>query len=354
MKKKKKIFIIIPKYKIGGAEKVMVGIANELTKHNFKVFLIILVRSERLSLNKNIKLINFGTKKVLGSILKLKKIIDKFKPEVCLSTISHTNIALFIASKLTNHKCKIFLRESNNIFQSLDNYNFLYKFIFFQVIKVAYRNSNLITPSTSLSKELKKRFKIKKKIYSLPNPILIKKVKLNLKKKFDFINIGSLTDQKDHLTLLKAFKYAIKKNKNLKLLIIGQGNQKKKLFRYIYENDLNNKVTILKNTNDINKYLSLSKTFILSSKYEGYPNVLLDAATNKLPIISSNCKFGPYEILGEGKFGKLFKVGDSKSLSRIMLQDYKLIKIIPDNRLRDNKIENVVNKYYQLFLKTNV
>ncbi len=354
MKKKKKIFIIIPKYKIGGAEKVMVGIANELTKYNFKVFLIILVKSEKFPLNKNIKLINFGTKKVLSSILKLKKIIDKFKPEICLSTISHTNIALFIASKLTNHKCKIFLRESNNIFQSLDNYNFLYKFIFFQFIKVAYKNSNLIAPSTSLSRELKKRFKIKKKIYSLPNPILIKKVNLNLKKKFDFINIGSLTDQKDHLTLLKAFKYAIKKNKNLKLLIIGQGNLKKKIFRYIYENNLNNKVTILKNTNNINKYLSLSKTFILSSKYEGYPNVLLDAATIKLPIISSKCKFGPYEILGEGKFGKLFDVGDSKSLSRIMLQDYKLIKIIPDNRLKDNKMENVIKKYHQLFLKTNV
>ena len=83
-------------------------------------------------------------------------------------------------------------------------------------------------------------------------------------------------------------------------------------------------------------------------------NVLLDIATIKLPIISTNCKFGPYEILGGGKFGKLFEVGDYKSLSRIMLQDYKLIKIIPHNRLKDNKIENVVNEYHQLFLKTNV
>ena len=177
---------------------------------------------------------------------------------------------------------------------------------------------------------------------------------MNLKKKFDFINIGSLTDQKDQLTLLKAFKYAIKKNKNLKLLIIGEGKLKKKLFTYIFENKLNNKITILKNTNNINKYLSLSKTFILSSKYEGYPNVLLDAATIKLPIISTKCKFGPSEILRGGKFGKLFEVGDYKSLSRIMLQDYKLIKTIPDNHLKDNKIENVVNQYSQLFLKTNV
>ena len=332
----------------------MINIANQLTKHNFKVFFITLVKSERFFLNKNIELINFNKKKVLGSILRLKKIIDKLKPDVCFSTISHTNIALYIASKLSFHKCRIFLRESNNLFQSLNNYNFLYKFIFFQLIKISYRNSSLITPSIDLSKKLKKKFRIKSKVYSLPNPILNKKIKLKLKKKFDFINIGSLSYQKDHLTLLKAFKDALKKKNNLKLLIIGEGNLKQKISRYIFENNLTNNVKILKNTHNLNKYLSLSKMFILSSKYEGYPNVLLDAANAKMPIISTNCKFGPYEILGKGKFGKLFDVGDYKSLSRIMLKDYKSIKIIPSNILKNNKIEKIAIKYNDLFSKKNI
>ena len=72
MKKRKKIFIIIPKYKIGGAERVMIGIANKLTKYYFKVYLITLVKSEKFSLNKNIKLVNLDTTKVIYSILKLK------------------------------------------------------------------------------------------------------------------------------------------------------------------------------------------------------------------------------------------------------------------------------------------
>ncbi len=110
----------------------------------------------------------------------------------------------------------------------------------------------------------------------------------------------------------------------------------------------------MKNTNDVNKYLNLSKVFILSSKYEGYPNVLLDAAVSKIPIISTNCEFGPNEILEKGKFGKLFNVGDFITLSKIMLNEHKSIKIIPNNKLKNNKIDKVTNKYYELFFKKNI
>ena len=353
MIKKKKIFIIIPKYKVGGAERVMLSLANELIKYDLKVFLITLTKSNKFALNKNIQLINLDSKKVINSIFKLKKIIDKIKPEVCFSTISHTNIALYLASKLSMHNCKIFLRESNNLFESLNDKNFLYKFIFLQLIKFSYKNSNLITPSIELSETLKKKFKISRKIHSLSNPIMIKKFQYNLKKKFDFINIGSLTYQKDHLTLLKAFKIANLIKKNLKLIIIGEGKLKKKILRYILKNNLKNKVKILKNTKNINKYLCESKTFILSSRYEGYPNVLLDAAVAKIPIVSSDCKFGPSEILEKGKYGKLFNVGDYSKLSKIMLLNNKIIKIIPNTKLKKNKLNLISMKYYELFFKKN-
>ena len=89
----------------------------------------------------------------------------------------------------------------------LNKYNFLYRYIFFQIIKISYRNANLITPSIELSKELKKNSKLKKKFIQFQIQFYKKGLKLILKK-YDFINIGSLSDQKDHLTLLKAFKYA--------------------------------------------------------------------------------------------------------------------------------------------------
>jgi glycosyltransferase involved in cell wall biosynthesis len=349
-----KIFIIVPKYKIGGAERVMVSIANELIKYNLKVIFITLTKSNKFILNKKIQLINLESKKVINSVFKLKNMINKHKPDVCFSTISHTNIALYLASKLSKHKSQIFLRESNNLLESINNQNFLYKYIFMKLIKFAYKNANLITPSIELSQKLKKIFQIDKKVNSISNPILIKKSKYNSKKKFDFINIGSLTYQKDHITLLKAFKIANLKNRKLKLIIIGEGNLKKKILEYILNNKLMNDVKILGNSKDINKYLNNSKSFILSSRYEGYPNVLLDAAIAKIPIISTNCKFGPSEILEKGKYGKMFKVGDYFKLSKIMLLNTKIIKKIPNAKLKKNELNLITKKYYELFFKKNI
>lgn len=353
MKLRKKIFIIIPKYKIGGAEKVMVALANELSKFNIEIFFIVLTKSRKIKLNKKIKLINFSSTRVIYSIFMLKKLIDKIKPEICLSTISHTNLILFFASKFSKHNCKTILRESNNIFESLKKLNFFFKILFLILLKFAYQNSILISPSKNLSKELKKKFSIKKKVYHIRNPIIEEKIKKTTYQKYDFINIASLTHQKDHITLLKAFKIALDTNRKLKLIIIGEGIFKKKILDFIRINKLTNNILLTDYKKNFVKYLNNSKIFILSSRYEGYPNVLLDAANNRLPIISTNCKHGPNEILSNGKYGKLFKVGNYEELSKFMLCKHKSIKIIPKNNLKYNKLSTVGKKYYELFFRKN-
>ena len=351
--KKKKIFIIIPKFKIGGAEKVMINIANELSKYNLQIYFITLTKSEKIILNKKIIQICLNSNKVLFSILKIRNLINKLKPDVCFSTISHTNVALFIASKLARYKCKIFLRESNNLFKSIRAQSFLYYFLFFKLVKISYKNSILITPSKQLSLSLKKKFGIKNKVFYINNPVKINNSNFNLKKKYDFINIGSLTYQKDHFTLLKAFKIANLKKKNLKLIIIGEGNLKTKISKYILKQNLKKNVKILSHKKNVFKYLRQSKKFVLSSKYEGYPNVLLDAAVAGLPIISTNCEFGPIEILQKEKYGKLFNVGDYLKLSKLMLDKNK-IKKIPKHEIEKNNLIKISKKYYDLFFKKNI
>lgn len=350
---KKKIFIIIPKFKIGGAEKVMINIANELTKYDLQIYFITLTKTKKIALNKKIIQICLNSSKVFFSILKIRNLINKLKPDVCFSTISHTNVALFIASKLAKHRCKIFLRESNNLFQSIRVKNFLYRFFFFKLVKISYKNSILITPSKLLSLSLKKKFGINKKVFYLNNPVTIKNLNFNLKKKFDFINIGSLTEQKDHFTLLKAFRIANLKIKNLKLLIIGEGHLKKKLLNYTLKHNFKKNVKILSYKKNIFKYLKQSRIFILSSKYEGYPNVLLDAAVAELPIISTNCDFGPLEILKKEKYGRLFNVGDYLKLSKLMLDNSK-IKKLPKYEIEKNNLNEISKKYYELFFKKNI
>ena len=119
--------------------------------------------------------------------------------------------------------------------------------------------------------------------------------------------------------MLKAFK-KVNNKINCELLIIGYGSNELKIKNYIKNNNLIGRIKILKYQENPYKFIKSSDLFILTSKYEGLPNVLLEAMVLKKFIISSNCPTGPSEILRNGKYGFLFKVGDHKGLARLIIK----------------------------------
>ena len=140
-----------------------------------------------------------------------------------------------------------------------------------------------------------------------------------------------MTDQKDQILLLKAFNN-VKDKLKFKLIIIGKGKNKDLLKKYIIENNLNNNIKIINYKKNPYPYLNKADFFILSSRYEGLPNVLLEAQFLKKPIISSNCPTGPREILINGKAGFLFDVGNIKQLEKKIIfisqkKNSKLLKL---------------------------
>ena len=143
-----------------------------------------------------------------------------------------------------------------------------------------------------------------------------KKIKFNFFEKnyLNIINIGRLEDQKDHLTLLNAIKL-IKNRIKLKLLIIGNGSMRNEIHNFIEKNSLKKNVMILNNLHNPFPYLLRSDLFVLSSIYEGLPNVLLEALTLNKFVISTNCSTGPSEILLKGRGGILVPIKDYKSLA---------------------------------------
>ena len=132
------------------------------------------------------------------------------------------------------------------------------------------------------------------------------------------INVGRYADQKDQLTLLKAVN-RIKDKIKFQLFLVGRGSEKAKLIKYINENNLSKDVKLIDFQNNPFNLIKSSDIFILSSLYEGLPNVLLESQVLKKFIISSNCPTGPREILLDGKAGFLFNVGDHKKLSNLIL-----------------------------------
>ena len=114
-------------------------------------------------------------------------------------------------------------------------------------------------------------------------------------------------------------------------MIIGSGKEQDKLCKYIEDNNLNNNVKILNNISNPYPYLLRSDLFILSSVFEGLPNVLLEAITLDKFVISTNCSTGPSEILLNGKGGILVPIKNFKKMAKNIIYYYENKKKLKKN-----------------------
>lgn len=194
------------------------------------------------------------------------------------------------------------------------------KIIFYFLLKLP---NKIIVNSKQFQNEYKYRFDLHTKcIY---NPLDTKyisklsnqKIKKNFFKnyrKIKIVYIGRLVDQKDPFTLVKALKILSDKI-DFKAIIIGKGLYYAELKKFLSNNNLNTKVKILNWKKNPYNYLKASDLLVLTSKYEGLPNVLLEAISLKKYVISTNCPTGPNEILDGGKGGDLFDIGNFSQLA---------------------------------------
>ena len=152
--------------------------------------------------------------------------------------------------------------------------------------------------------------------------------------------------------LLRSFK-DLKTKLNIKLFLIGYGREEKNIRSFIKKHNLKDKIKIIKNTNHVYDYYRISDLFVLTSLYEGFGNVLVEAAMFKVPIISTNCKSGPNEILNYGKYGDLVDVNDNKKLKYLIKKNlYKKNKkkiSLMYNSLNRFDIKNHILKYEKIF-----
>jgi len=330
--KKSDIIIFCPSIEEGGVEKNLFIISNYLSK-KANVFLVTANKNKKKMFNKNIKFLspksnswNNKPRLLKTFICFYMMLINFYKKDLKILSFQSNIFAIIIAKILG---LKIFIRPNTSP-SSFAN-SFVKKLIFKYFFNFA---DKIIVNSKEFKSQFYKFFN--KKPVLIYNPIFdllklknsakkkIKNTFFNKKKKcLKIINIARLTNQKDHLTLLKGIKLASKEVK-LKLLIIGKGEEKNKIVNFINENKLNDKVKLLGYIKNPLPYIRRSDIFILSSKYEGLPNVLIEAQSQKKIIIASDCPTGPSEILLKGKLGFLFKTEDYNDL-------FQTIKYVSQN-----------------------
>ena len=240
---------------------------------------------------------------------------------------------------LFNFKCKFILRISG--FPKL---NFLRKTLW----KFAKKKLHKISTPTNDTRDML----IDEKIFASNSILLVRdpivniveinkskreKILENLKSPY-LLTIGRLTKQKNHKFLINNFKVLKNKYKELKLVILGQGELEQDLKKISKSLDLNEDILFLGYKKNVFKYLENSMAFVLTSEWEDPGFVLIEAASTRTTIISSNCKNGPKEFLSNGDGGYLYEKGNSKNFEKTFDEFYKNFK----SKTRDSiKIKNL-------------
>jgi glycosyltransferase involved in cell wall biosynthesis len=352
---KKELIIFIPSIEDGGVEKNLYLILDYLSSRIKKIKLITFDNKKSNYFNSSIKIINpfFNFSFIKGRypkyffcILSLLKIIILNKQHVVLSF--QANVFVIILSKIFNIKV---LSRSNSSSAGWSK-NPIKHFIFSYYFK---KTDEIIVNSLEFKKEMDKKYKIKTKC--ILNPFnfdeILKKSKKKIKKIYTkksikLISVGRLTGQKDFLTLFEAVN--LLKHKNVELIIIGKGQDKNILNEYIQTNNLENNIKLIGYKKNPFPYIKQADIFILSSIFEGSPNVLVEALFLKKHIISTNCPTGPNEILKNGKYGDLVKLKDYKGIAK------NILKFASNNSKKNNlplnlnrySYKNNCEKYFQL------
>jgi len=341
-KSKKNIIFFCPSIEEGGVEKNLINICNNISQFQ-RVTLVTANTNKKKKFNKNIEFVSPKKNKfnnqarLIKSLISIILLIRNYKKKPTTVISFQSNIFAIIISKILGYKIIIRSNQSPIFYAK----NIIKR----KIMKFFFKKANqIIVNSDEFKKEFKKYFNLNSVvIYNLiEDPKTIYKLaKKNLKNNFfekskkiiNILSIGRLVEQKNQITILKALDF-IKDKQKYRLMIIGKGVKYKILKSFIKKKKLSKYAKILNYKKNVYPYYLKADVFILSSLYEGLPNTLIEAVSLGVPIISSNCKTGPKEILKNGNYGKLFKVKDYKKLSSLIAKTKKKqkIKLINDKR----------------------
>ena len=294
-----------------------------------------------------------------NGIYALTKYVNKEKPDLLISPRAHTNLLAIFLKLLKGNKLKVFLTFHTNQHQDEQR-----KWAWVNKYIIRFADS-LIAVSDGVARQIEQDWNLKRGIVkTIYNPIWdanfekykyddVKHPWFDEKEKASrpiVISVGRLTKAKNYELLVRAFALLNKKIDS-RLIILGDGEEREKLVSLINHLGLQNLIDLPGNVNNPLAYMSKANLFVLSSSWEGLPTVLVEALGVGLPVVSTDCPFGPAEILENGKYGSLVSVDNEHELADAMYT--KLISVTDpfaqNKRAHDFSFQNSAEKYLSLF-----
>ncbi len=354
MKKKIKILFTLPFMNAGGAEKIVCTLLKNLDREKFTPILLLLEKKGAFleCVPEDVTIYDLKSGSLKSSFFKLFKAIKEIEPDIVFSTIGSMNLLISSMIKLLPKNIKFVARETNLV--SLKNRDEKYPLLFDLMFKSVYRDFDLIIcQSKDMFDDLSENSHIpSSKMRIINNPVDIKEIenkafckeKLFDEKFFNIVAVGSLSFKKGFDLLIKAL--FLCEDEDIFLSIIGEGKEKEKLQELSKKFSIEDRVRFLGFKKNPYPFIKQADLLALSSRYEGFPNVLLEANALGVPVLAFRCKGGVNEIVIDGvngltvesfdifefaeKLKKMKKLVFDKEEIKKSVKRYELSKIIKE------------------------
>ena len=360
------IAVFVPSLEGGGAERVMVSLANLVAERHHAVTLITAktIDGAYTSLvSKSVRIHALRTGTMWRTVRPLAQYLTQEQPDALIATLAEANMVALLARRLARVPSRTVIREANTPTLAFLRSPKIKKRITGKLIPKIYPFADaIVAVSTGVLDDLRRLLpSAQDKISLIYNPVLTPDLStlaqeplshpwFQPKERAIVLAAGRLTHEKDHSTLVQAFA-RVRQKIPARLVILGEGAERANLLKQAHTLGVAEDFDLPGFDPNPFKYMARSDVFVLSSRYEGLPNVLIQAMACGCPVVSTNCPSGPEDILDGGKYGELVPVGDveaiASAIERVLRGERKPV---PPEWIATFEQERVVSQYLKVLI----
>jgi glycosyltransferase involved in cell wall biosynthesis len=313
----------------GGAERAMMKLAGGIAHRGYDVDLVLgSAHGHHLDeLSDRVRVVDLGAERVVTCLPALVRYLRRDRPAVMLTSLNHVNIVGLWARRLAGVETRVVVNEQNTLSREAPNSPRRRHRLVPRLARRFYPwADDIVAVSEGAADDLVRAIGIgEQRVTVVPNPIVTPELRSMAAEPVDdpwfaddggpvALAVGRFTQQKDFPTLLRAVA-AARARLPVRLLILGDGPERARLEALVSELGLQDAVRLPGWVVNPYPYMARADAFVLSSRWEGLPSVLIEALFCGAPVVATDCPSGPMEILEGGRHGLLVPVGDVGALA---------------------------------------
>jgi glycosyltransferase involved in cell wall biosynthesis len=314
----------------GGAQRDMILLCNALVAKGVSVTILVL-RADgplRSLLDPGVRVVEIPGRQIRYAIPGLRHAIRARAPDIVVSSEASLNLCTLVAVRSLRRRSrpKLMLREVGSPSIALHHDPYRQNRVAYRILRRLYRYADrIITLTEGARRDLAQNFSTPETMISVmgTNAVIPPAVEAQLRqwdgetgRENDLIvSVGRLSPEKDHLTLLRAMTL-LPARRNWRLAIVGEGPEQPALEAFARQHGLAGRVIFTGHVADPFVWMMRARVAVCSSIYEGLCNAVIEALACGTAVVSTDCPYGPREILQSGRYGMLTPVGDAAAMAR--------------------------------------